>query len=73
MSEWKTMKTQVVEVGGNNFIEITLKQPPEGDNVFVGISKGWKTEEGEKRYKTNILFAKDKVDDIVKAMQEVSK
>lgn len=73
MSEWKTLKTETVEAGGNNFIEITLKQPPEGDNVFIGISKGWTTEEGEKRYKTNILFNKDKAKDIAAAIEKVAK
>jgi hypothetical protein len=72
MSGWKTINTKTVEAGGNNFIEVSLKQPPEGDNVFIGISKGWMTEEGEKRYKTNILFAKEKALDVVKAIEEIS-
>ena len=71
MSDWKTLKTQTIEAGSNNFIEITLKQPPEGENTFIGISKGWMTEEGQKRYKTNILFAKDKKDEIIAAINKV--
>lgn len=73
MSEWKTLKTKTVEAGGNNFLEITLKQPPEGENIFVGISKGWTTDDGEKRYKTNILFDRDKASQIAKAIEEISK
>lgn len=69
---WKTLKTTEVAAGGQNFIEITLKQPPEGNNKFIGISKGWRTEHGEKRYKTNILFAEDKKDEIIKAIQEIN-
>lgn len=72
MSEWKTLKSQTVEAGGNNFIEITLKQPPEGDNTFIGISKGWTTEEGQKRYKTNILFAREKKEELIKAINEIT-
>ena len=73
MSEWKTLKAETVEAGGNNFIEITLKQPPEGDNLFIGVSKGWVNDEGQKRYKTNILFSKEKLGDIVAAMEKSCK
>ena len=73
MSEWKTLKSQIVEAGGNNFIEITLKNPPEGDTEFIGISKGWTNDDGQKRYKTNILFDKQKKDDIIKALEDVCK
>ncbi len=71
MAEWKTLKQTTVEVGGNNFVEINIKQPPEGENLFIGISKGWYTDEGQKRYKTNILFGKDKKEDIIKALSEI--
>lgn len=72
MSEWKTLKSETIEAGGNNFIEVTLKQPPEGENTFIGISKGWMTEEGQKRYKTNILFSMDKKDQLIEALNKVS-
>ncbi len=29
MSEWKTLKEKTIEAGGNNFIEVNVKQPPE--------------------------------------------
>lgn len=73
MSDWKTLKQETVEVGGNNFIEINLKQPPEGDNLLIGISKGWFTENGQKRYKTNILFSLEKKDELIEKINEVSK
>lgn len=72
MAEWKTIKSESIEAGGNNFIEITLKQPPEGENLFIGISKGWKTDDGQKRYKTNILFTKDKKDEIIDAIEKIA-
>lgn len=71
--DWKTLKSKTVEVGGNNFIEINLKQPPEGDNLLLGISKGWFTENDQKRYKTNILISVEDVDEITEAMKEVAK
>mgnify|MGYP006281703381 CR=1 FL=1 len=71
MPDWKTLKQETVEVGGNNFIEINLKQPPQGDKLLIGISKGWFTESGQKRYKTNILFSKEKKDEIIKKIDEI--
>jgi len=69
MSEWKTLKQETLDVGGNNFIEINLKQPPEGENILIGISKGWYTEDGQKRYKTNILFSKEVKDKIIETLK----
>lgn len=71
MSEWKTLKQETIEVGGNNFLEINLKQPPEGENYLIGFSKGWFTDDGKKRYKTNILFSREKKDDIIKILSEI--
>lgn len=73
MSEWKTLKQETIEVGGNNFIEVNLKQPPEGENLLIGLSKGWFTDDGQKRYKTNILFSKDKKDEIIEILKNIDK
>lgn len=71
MSDWKTLKQETIEAGGNNFIEINVKQPPETENVLFGISKGWYTPDGQKRYKANILFSKEKKDEIIKLLDEL--
>lgn len=71
MNEWKTLKQQTVEIGGNNFIEINVKQPPESENLLIGISKGWLTDEGQKRYKANILFTKEKKKEIIDALSKI--
>jgi len=71
MANWKNLKSKEFNAGGNNFIEVSLKQPPEGDTNFIGISKGWKTEDGEKRYKSNILFPTDKLDELIKALESI--
>lgn len=73
MSEWKTIKQETIEAGGNNFLEVNMKQPPESENVLIGISKGWFTDEGQKRYKANILFSKEKRDELVKILTEIDK
>ena len=71
MSEWKTLKQETLDVGGNNFIEVNLKQPPEGDNVLIGLSKGWYTEDGQKRYKTNLLFSKEIKTQLIEALNKI--
>lgn len=73
MGDWKLIKQVEIDAGGNNFIEVSLKQPPEGENNLIAISKGWKTPQGEKRYKSNILFSPDKkkeLIDVLKAIEE---
>ncbi len=71
MAEWKTLKQVEIEAGGNNFIEVNLKQPPEGENKLIGISKGWKTPQGEKRYKANILFSPEKIDELIETLKNI--
>jgi hypothetical protein len=70
MNEWKTLKSETLDVGGNNFIEINLKKSPEG-NELLAITKGWYTENKDKRYKTNILMSMDKVDELVDKIGKV--
>jgi len=71
MSEWKTIKSETVDVGGNNFIEVTVKQPPENEKPLIGISKGWYADKGQKRYRANILFNMDKRDEIIQTIREI--
>jgi len=71
MSDWKTKKTEIVDAGGNNFIEVTLKESPEGEDMFIGFSKGWINFEGEKRYKSNILFKVAQKEAIFNAIESV--
>ena len=73
MAGWETIKEKTVEVGGNNFVEVGVKRPPEGDTLFIALSKGWFTEDKQKRYTANILFDLDKKDEIIEALREVDK
>ena len=73
MADWKTLKQKTIDLNGNNFIEINLKQPPESENLLIGISKGWFRDDGEKQYKSNIVFSKDKKDELIKILQEIDK
>lgn len=73
MSEWKTIKNIEIDLLGNNFITISLKQTPKEENFLIAISKGWYTKDKKKRYKSNILFDKNKKDEIIKALQDIDK
>lgn len=73
--DWKTLNTKVIDAGGNNFIEVTLKQAPDEQDMFIGFSKGWTNPEGLKRYKSNILFKiaqKEELFSIVEKMLQES-
>ncbi len=72
MAEWKTIKSESIETGRNNFIEVSLKEAPETKNIFISISKGWINNEGMKRYKSNILITKEKVNELLEAIEKIS-
>jgi len=73
MDDWKTIKQETIEAGGNNFLEVNLKKPPGSEELLIGISKGWKTTTGEKRYKSNILFSLDKKEELISILQNIIK
>jgi hypothetical protein len=39
--------------------------------VLIGISKGWFSKDGKKRYKANILFNREKKEELIKMLQEI--
>lgn len=73
MSDWKTLSSETIDVGENNFIEVNLKQPPSSQELLFGISKGWYNENKEKRYKSNILFSQEAKEKLVSALEELEK
>ncbi|NQZ84680.1 MAG: hypothetical protein HRU03_03085 [Nanoarchaeales archaeon] len=70
-ADWKTLNTKVIDAGGNNFIEVTLKQAPEEQDMFIGFSKGWTNSEGLKRYKSNVLFKIAQKKELFDAVEEM--
>ena len=75
--EFKTIKEETEKFGKNNFIEIARKVAvtEEGENEFVSLSKGFFTEEGEKRFSKgrNVSIPADKelVDKLIKDLEKV--
>lgn len=71
MNEWKILNSQTIDLEGNNFLEITLKEPPQSDAKLLTFSKGWYTEDKSKRYKNNILIDSSKKKEIIDAINSV--
>ena len=61
MVEFETINSEDVKFGNNNFIEVSVKKAisEEGENVFFSLSRGFFTQEGEKRYKKNFSLPHD--------------
>ena len=68
---WNILKQKEIKVENNGFIEISLKEPPEGSEKLISISKGWFNYKGKKLYKSNILFSIKKRDEIIKILENI--
>ncbi len=68
---WREFAKETVELTGANFVEVKLSCPPDGDKLFVGISKGWKRDDGSARYKSNVTVPVEKAEDIVAALKKI--
>jgi hypothetical protein len=58
--EYETILSEYVNYGRNKFIEISKKRVVSENAVFLNISKGYYTPEGEKRYHRGIGFPPEK-------------
>ncbi len=73
--EYETIASEYLDYGRNKFLEMSKKKPlPEGE-VFLNISKGYYTPEGERRYQKGIGFPNDKefVKQLVDKLKKISK
>ncbi len=75
MVQFETLKSKEINIGRNNFIEVARRKAvsDKGENEFLSISRGFVTDQGEKRYlKSFTIPLKDEVIDfIVTALKEV--
>jgi len=53
MVEFETINSDELSFGNNNFIEVAKKKAisEQGENIFLSISRGFVTQNGEKRYR----------------------
>ncbi|MBU5689600.1 MAG: hypothetical protein QXM68_01260 [Candidatus Aenigmatarchaeota archaeon] len=75
MVEYKTLKSEHMGFGKNNFIEIARKKviADNGESEFISLSRGFITNNGEKRYKQSVTIpsSKEMVDFIKKKLDEM--
>ncbi len=75
MVQFETIKSKEINIGRNNFLEIARRKAisDKGENEFIAISRGFVTDNGEKRYlKSFTIPLKDDVLDFVaKSLKEV--
>ena len=52
MVEFETIKSEEIKFGNNNFLEIARKKAitENGENIFISMSRGFVTVNGDKRY-----------------------
>jgi len=75
MVDFETIEATEVKFGNNNFIEVGKKKAvtEEGENEFVSLSRGFFTQDGQKRYKKNFAIPNDAevLNQIVEALQKL--
>ena len=75
MVEFETKNVKEVKFGNNKFLEVALKvaKTENVDSEFVSVSKGFITNEGQKRFKNALGFPaeKDLRDKLVEALQGI--
>ena len=61
MVEFETIKAEEVKFGTNNFMEVARKKAisENGENTFISLSRGFITQEGEKRYRKSFTVPLD--------------
>ena len=77
MVTFETIKSEEIKFGNSNFLEIAKKKAisEEGENMFLSISRGFVTPNGEKRYRKSFTVPLDEnvIDFVAKKLKEVSK
>ena len=72
--DYETIAIETLDYGKNKFLEVSKKKAMPDENVFLNISKGYYTPDGEKRYQRGIGFPDDAefVSQLVEKLQAVS-
>jgi len=73
LATFETIKSVDVKFGNNDFIEVGKKKviSEDGENTFFSLSRGFFTQDGEKRYKRNFSIPdnQDVLKRIIEALQ----
>ena len=75
MVQFETIKSEEVKFGNSQFIEIARKKAitEEGENIFISLSRGFVTPNGEKRYRKSftVPINDEVIDFLSKKLKEV--
>lgn len=75
MVEYKTIKSEEIKFGNNNFIEIARKKAlsDDGERDFLSIAKGFVDARGQKRYKQSLTVpdSKEVVEFVAQKLKEM--
>jgi hypothetical protein len=73
--EYETISSEYLDYGRNKFLEMSKKKPLPDGEIFLNISKGYYTPEGERRYQKGIGFPNDKefVKELIDKLKKISK
>ncbi|MCK5559770.1 MAG: hypothetical protein KAJ51_04230 [Thermoplasmata archaeon] len=68
--EFETIKSEKVNFGKNNFLEVARKKAitEEGENEFISVSRGYFLDDGSERFKRSLTIPDD--EDIKKFIAE---
>ena len=71
--QFEALKTEEIKFGRNNFLEIARKKAvtEEGENEFVSISRGFYTQDNQKRFRNSIAFPPSELEAVLKSLQSV--
>ncbi|MCK4491247.1 MAG: hypothetical protein KAU03_01385 [Candidatus Altiarchaeales archaeon] len=72
--EYETISSESIDYGRNKFLEISKKKAMPDEAIFLNISKGYYTPDGEKRYQKGVGFPNDEefIGDLIKKIKKVS-
>lgn len=72
--EYETISSESIDYGRNKFPEISKKKAMPDEAIFLNISKGYYTPDGEKRYQKGVGFPNDEefIGDLIKKIKKVS-
>lgn len=61
MVEFETLKDEEIQFGSNDFIQVARKKAISGDgeNEFLSLTRGYFTDDGDRRYKSNFSIPLD--------------
>ncbi|HLD83950.1 MAG TPA: hypothetical protein VI979_03810 [archaeon] len=75
MVEFETIASEEIKFGENKFLEVARKKAKteDGENIFISLSRGFFTKEGEKRYNKSFAIPVDQtvIDFVAETLKKV--